>query len=304
MSQNQLHNVSHSIHQRLLNKAKQANRPFSELLQYYAMERFLFRLSKSQYVSKYVLKGALMLRVWNTPMSRPTMDIDMLGKTSNDVNNILNQFSQICSIKVEPDGLDFDDKSIIAENITQDSEYKGLRLRFKAYLGKARINMQIDIGFGDIVFPKPISAFLPTILDLEPPQLYCYSKESVIAEKLQAMVQHGKLNSRMKDFYDIWLLSKQFDFQGNVLLESIDKTFSNRQMQIPENMTAFTADFASDKQIQWQLFCKRLPYADTLKDFGEIIGHVSEFLKPVTNAIITSANFNMNWVADKGWMKS
>ena len=166
--------------------------------QYYAMERFLYRLSKSDYVGKYILKGALMLRVWHAPFARPTMDIDMLGKTSNDIDAVVGQFKDICDVIVEPDGLTFNPDSIRAQRITEDADYEGLRLRFTGNLGNAKINIQIDIGFGDVVFPKPKSEALPTILDFAPPKLSCYSRESVVAEKFEAMIRHSDLNSRMK----------------------------------------------------------------------------------------------------------
>lgn len=141
--------ITASIRQRLLNRPKSDLRPFNELLQYYAMERFLYRLSKSTYAKKFILKGALMLRVWQAPEHRPTMDIDMLGKVSNDQQSIKHQIQQILTVVVDPDGLVFDTESIQTQQITEDADYQGVRVRFKGSLGSARINMQVDIGFGD-----------------------------------------------------------------------------------------------------------------------------------------------------------
>jgi hypothetical protein len=181
-------NVAASVRQRLLNRARSDQRPFTELLQYYAMERFLYRLSQSAHVQRFILKGALMLRVWQASISskidsRPTMDIDMLGKTSNDEANIVSQIQEILNVEVEPDGLIFDTNSIQSERITEDTDYQGIRIRFRGTLDSARINMQVDIGFGDIVYPDPEESELPTILDLAAPRLLCYSRESAIAEK-------------------------------------------------------------------------------------------------------------------------
>ena len=195
-------NISASVRQRLLNRAKRDRRPFNELLQYYAMERFLYRLSQSVHADRFILKGALMLRVWRSPELRPTMDIDMLGKTSNEEAAIVLQIRDILAATVAADGLAFDTDSIQAERIVEDADYEGIRIRFLATLGSAKINMRIDIGFGDVVYPDPEESDLPTLLDFPPPRLLCYSRESSISEKLEAMVKLGVLNSRMKDFYD------------------------------------------------------------------------------------------------------
>lgn len=194
-------NVAASVRQLLLNKSKNENRVFGEIVQYYAMERFLYRLSKSEHAKRFILKGALLLRAWRSPEVRPTMDIDMLGKTSNREESIVSQITDIIAVKVEPDGLKFDPETVQAERITEDADYKGIRIRFYGFLGSARIKMQIDIGFGDIIYPDAEESELPTILDSPNPKLFCYSRESSIAEKFQAMVKLGVLNSRRKVFH-------------------------------------------------------------------------------------------------------
>ena len=148
-------NIPASVRKRLLNRSKADNRSFNELLQYYAMERFLYRLSISEYAQDYILKGALMLRAWKSPEFRPTMDIDVLGRTGNEEANIMSQIRKVIAVKVDPDGLSFDAESIQSEPITEDADYEGIRIRFRGALGTARLNMQIDIGFGDIVYPAP-----------------------------------------------------------------------------------------------------------------------------------------------------
>ncbi len=224
MSAGKSRNIAASVRQRLLNQARNDKRPFSELLQYYAMERFLYRLSQSGHADRFILKGALMLRVWFSPQAstqfRPTMDIDMLGLTSNEEDSIIDKIKDIISVDTEPDGLIFDLDSIRAERITEDADYEGIRVRFTGSLDTARIHMQIDVGFGDIVHPEPVESELPTILDFPAPKLLCYSRESAIAEKFEAMLKLGELNSRMKDFFDIWLLSQQFDYDGADLAEA------------------------------------------------------------------------------------
>ena len=294
-------NIAASIRQRLLNMARSEKRPFSELLQYYAMERFLYRLSCSPFQNQYILKGALMLRIWESPLIRPTMDIDMLGQTSNDLTHIESHIKQILSVKVEADGLEFDSQSIRSERITEEANYEGARIKFKCQLGNAKINMQIDIGFDDIIYPEPTRKALPTLLDSPEPMLLCYSRESAIAEKLEAMVKLGTLNSRMKDFYDIWLLSRQFDFNGGHLAKSIRLTFEHRGTKLPENIDAFSDTFMQDKQIQWIAFTKRLEQAHVPKGLSEIIIAISSFIEPITYSIVTANPPPEIWIAPGPW---
>jgi hypothetical protein len=290
-------NVSASVRQRLLNRSKADNRSFNELLQYYAMERFLYRLSLSEYAQYYILKGALMLRAWNSSEFRATMDIDMLGKTENEEGNITSQIRDILALEVEPDGLTFDSQSIQTERITEDADYEGIRVRFRGALGTARISMQIDIGFSDIVYPGPEKAELPCMLDSPAPSLLCYSRESAIAEKFEAMVKLGQLNSRMKDFYDIWFLSRQFKFQLSSLGEAVKLTFKQRGTELSEPIDAFSADFISSRQPMWAAFRKRLKQDHVPESFQEIATAVEAFLKP----IIKDASRDIAWNPTGPW---
>jgi predicted nucleotidyltransferase component of viral defense system len=278
-------NISASIRQRLLNRSKADNRSFNELLQYYAMERFLYRLSLSDHAQHYILKGALMLRAWKLPEFRPTMDIDMLGRTGNEEENITEQIRDILAVKIEPDGLTFDSHSIQTERITEDADYEGIRVRFRGALGTARITMQIDIGFGDIVYPGPEKLELPCMLDSPAPSLLCYSRESVIAEKFETMVKLGQLNSRMKDFYDIWLLSRQFEFELSSLAEAVMLTFKQRGTELNEPIDAFSADFISLRQPKWAAFRKRLKQDHVPESFQKIATEVKLFLEPVIKGV-------------------
>jgi len=275
-------NTAASVRQRLLNKARKDKRPFNELLQYYAMERFLYRLSISPYKDLFILKGALMLRVWNSPKFRPTMDIDLLGRTSNKETHIISQIKEILTIEVDSDGLDFLIDSVQSEPITEEAGYTGLRVRFKGYLDTARINMQLDIGFGDVVLPEPVRLPFPVLLDLPSPILLCYSKESAIAEKFHAIVTLGMINSRMKDFYDIWLLSREFSFDRKTLNKAIELTFKERDTVMADTITAFTDEFCEAKQIQWTAFRKRLGQDFVPPSLKDIIVEISSFLSADT----------------------
>jgi hypothetical protein len=199
-------NLAASIRQRLLNKARETGRPFNEILQYFAIERFLYRLATSPHADKFVLKGALMFTAWQAPLSRPTRDIDLLGLTNNSIDAIVAMTQTICTQAVEPDGLTFEPEGVEGERIVEGADYEGVRVRFRGSLGTARITMQLDIGFGDVVIPQPVMVEYPTILPLSAPRLRGYSRESAIAEKFEAMIKLGILNSRMKDFFDVWLL--------------------------------------------------------------------------------------------------
>lgn len=294
-------NVAASVRQRLLNRARSDKRPFNELLQYYAMERFLYRLSRTDHAGHFILKGALMLRVWRAPEFRPTMDIDMLGRTNNEEANVVAQIRDILVTPSPDDGLLFDSDSIEAERITEDADYAGLRIRFRATLDTARISMQVDIGFGDVVYPGPEEAELPVVLDFPAPRLLCYSRESAIAEKFEAMITLGDLNSRMKDFYDIWLLSRQFDFEGASLTEAIRLTFNQRGTAIPDGIVALSDVFAEAKQTQWQAFHKRLGQDHVPVPFIEVVRALSIFLAPVSNHLSTGTNVPSRWIAPGPW---
>jgi len=294
-------NVPASIRQRLLNRAKADKRPFNELLQYYAMERFLYRLSQSAHADCFILKGALMLRVWHSPEFRPTMDIDMLGRTSNDEVSIITQIQDVLAVEIEPDGLAFDPSSIQAERITEDADYRGIRIRFRGTLDSARVSMQIDIGFGDIVYPEPEEMNLPAMLNSPTPRLLCYSRESAIAEKFEAMVKLGILNSRMKDFYDIWLLSRQFDFDGAKLTKAVQLTFKQRGTILPSEIEAFTSAFADAKQTQWTAFRKRLQLDHVPVAFQEVTLAVERLLSPIASALSSGNSKPTSWTAPGPW---
>lgn len=296
-------NVAASVRQRLLNKARSDKRPFSELLQYFGMERFLYRLSQSAHADKFVLKGALMLRAWQAPLFRPTMDIDMLGRqTGNEITEIVEQIRDICLIAIEPaDGLVFDAAGITGERITEDADYEGVRVRFSGLLEKARIPMRIDIGFGDLVLPEPQEAILPVMLDFPPPRLVGYSLESAIAEKFEAMVKLGELNSRMKDFYDIWLLSRQFDFDGSRLKEAVSGTFRQRGTALPDMITAFSASFVTAKTTQWRAFHRRLNQETVPTEFAEVVAQLAAFLLPIVEAVRTGSRAASKWSAPGLW---
>jgi hypothetical protein len=294
-------NIAAAVRQRLLNKSRSDIRPFQELVQYYAMERFLYRLSQSHHANRFILKGALMLRIWQTPDIRPTMDIDLLGRTNNDMSLLISNITDILSVDVEPDGLSFFPDDITAERITEDAEYEGIRIWFPAKLDTMTLNMQIDIGFGDVIYPGPEKSEIPTILEFPAPFLLCYSRESSIAEKFEAMLKLRELNSQMKDFYDIWLLSRQFGFDGKTLSEAIKLTLEQRGTELPDEIVAFSQEFIEEKQIQWNAFRKKLEQIHVPDEFEDIVIKVKEFIDPISSALISRRPPPLKWSAPGPW---
>lgn len=275
-----IRNMAASVRQRLLDRSRQEQRPFQELLQLYVMERFLYRLSRSPHAQCFVLKGALMLQVWQSPQSRPTRDIDLLGHISNDPSSLLSLFRDVLVVDELDDGIEFDVESLSAEAITEEADYQGVRVLFNATLSGAKARLQIDIGFGDVVLPTPEWMTYPVLLDLPAPRLLCYSRESAIAEKFQAMVALGRLNSRMKDFYDIWLLSRSFDFELAPLKAAIVATFRKRNTELPAR-PLFSKEFSREKQPQWQAFIRRLDQETVEQDFTAVVSVLENFLGKV-----------------------
>ncbi|QOC22894.1 nucleotidyl transferase AbiEii/AbiGii toxin family protein [Wenzhouxiangella sp. AB-CW3] len=294
-------NIAASVRQRLLNLARDQGRPFQEVLQFYVMERFLYRLSQSAHADRFVLKGALMLQVWESPEARPTMDIDMLGRTDNDLDVLLGQVREIMDADLEvDDGLTFHGDSLEAEVITEDAEYEGVRIRGWAELDRARARVQVDIGFGDAVVPEPQRQSYPVLLGQPAPELLCYSRESTIAEKFQAMVALGAINSRMKDFYDIWLLSRQFNFEAAPLLRAITATFERRDTQVPR-APLFEDDFAQEKQGQWRGFLRRLgDEVPAEPDFANVLAELKDFIGTVL-AVDADEATALHWPAGGPW---
>lgn len=229
MTMRPVRDLSHSVHDRLLNRARETARPFQELLTYFVMERFIYRLSASAHADRFVLKGALLFLAWRVPHGRPTRDADFLGRGDSSVEGLVQAVQEICELTVESDGLTFDRSSVVGSRIREGEEYEGVHIRFTARLGQARVMMRLDVGFGDVVVPAPELLELPAmLLDFPPPRLRGYTRESVVAEKLEAMVSLGAINTRYKDFYDIWFLAERFDFDGRVLARAVAATFERR----------------------------------------------------------------------------
>ena len=297
-------NLNASIRARLQNKANDTGRPFAEVMQYYGIERFLYRFSKSEYKDKFILKGALMFTVWDVPERRTTLDIDFLGRYDNQTIEIEKVMKDVCNVDVQADGLVFDAKTVTAQKIKEDADYEGVRVKFTGFLDRSRISMQIDVGFGDAVYPKPKMIDYPVILDLPKPHLKGYAPETVVSEKFEAMVQLGLLNSRMKDFYDIWLMMRQFDFEGTELAEELKRTFAHRKTSFPQGRQLFVEeiyDENSDRQMLWKTFLKKGNIKHASEKLSIIAKDIEGFLRKPLEAINKGEDFKSEWKALGPW---
>jgi predicted nucleotidyltransferase component of viral defense system len=295
--------IGASVRQRLLNQSRAQARPFQELLQYFAAERFLYRLAKSPVVDRFVLKGALLLTAWRAPLSRPTMDIDLAGRTSNELDHISEVVRSVCNVHTEPDGIEFDLSSIETARIKEGAEYEGVRVTFIATLARARIPMQIDIGFGDVIVPAPTQVEYPTLLDFPAPVLLAYPKETVVAEKLEALTKLGLLNSRMKDYYDLALLARLYSFAGQRLLEAVIATFRHRETPIEAEPVGLTETYYADpsRSLQWRAFVRRSRFTEHPNDLEQLVAEVRRFAIPLLAAAAAKGPLS-HWNAGGPWV--
>lgn len=297
-------NLTASVRQRLLNLAKERKIDPNRILVHYGIERLLYRLSVSPHAGQFILKGAMLFAVWTLKPYRSTMDLDLLGYRIDSTAELNNVFREMCDLQVEPDGLHFDPASIQAEDIREDQEYQGQRVRLLAYLGTARINIQVDIGIGDVVIPRPVHVNFPVLLSFPAPRIRAYPKEAVIAEKFHAMTLLGILNSRMKDFFDVWVLASDFEFHGDTLSQAIKATFKRRRADLPLDVpVALTSAFYNDpvKRTMWNVFLNKDKYLERKADLEKVVDLISAFVLPPAKAAADGSEFVKNWQPGGPW---
>ena len=271
-------NVGASVRQRLLNLAHARGQPMELLLTRFALERLLHRLSVSPHRDRFVLKGAMLLAFWFDEPHRATRDVDLLGFGDAAEDALLATFREVMAVEVD-DGVSLDLKGLRIEAIREEVEYGGSRLRTTAALAGARIPITVDIGFGDAVEPGVEDIDLPVLLDMPSPHLRAYPPETVIAEKFHAMVVLGRANSRMKDYYDVWMLTSALEIEHERLHRAIGATFSRRSTVIPTVVPDGLSDaFATDpgKQRQWDAFARNL--SGTIPGFGLVVSELRQRL--------------------------
>jgi hypothetical protein len=254
-------NIAASVRARLKNYADKAGEPLQLTLTRYGLERLLYRLSVSPYADQFLLKGALLFTLWYDVPHRPTRDADLLGFGPDDIKTAENTFREICTVKVDDDGLRFDAQSVKGTEIRKGAGYNGVAIEFDAYLEKATIKIRIDIGFGDAVTPAPETVDFPTYLDDQPaPRLRAYPKYTVVAEKFEAICKLGIDNSRMKDYFDLYYLLVEDSLENKLLRSALDATLERRKTPRPVGLPVGLSDeFIADKnkQSQWTAFIKR-----------------------------------------------
>ena len=305
MTQKKVRNVAGSHRAKLLTLARSRGEDFQFLLGRWFAERFLYRLAESSQKDSFILKGAMLFLAWDGRLHRPTKDLDLLGFGSSDVLDVTRRIREVCAVPVD-DGIVFDLTGIAGERIKEDAEYEGVRVRVPASLDGARIPMQIDVGFGDMVDPPPVELTFPVLLPLAAPVLRAYPPEAVIAEKFHAMVVLGIANSRMKDFFDVWTLSQTRSFDMKQLARSVRSTFERRRTPLPEAVPmALSSAFLEDasKQMQWAAFGRRLGLRDlpTLPLIGE---QIAGFLMPALRALSAANAVVRNWEPGGPWLES
>jgi predicted nucleotidyltransferase component of viral defense system len=304
MTRKQPVDLAASVHRRLLNISIETGGSFNLLLNRYAIERLLYRLSLSPYANQFVLKGALLFLVWQMPDHRPTRDLDLLGYGDGSAERLIAVFRALCALDAEPDGVTFLPDSIQVRQIRQEQEYGGQRITMTAMLGKARIPVRVDVGFGDVVLPPAVETEYPALLSSPGPRLRVYPKETAIAEKLHAMVTLDLTNSRMKDFYDLWTLSMRFEYEGRTLQNAINATFDRRQTELSiESPVALTSAFGSnfDKMTQWKAFLRRNHLDVGELGFEDIVAQLAVFLEPPRFAAARGTPFDAKWPAAGPW---
>lgn len=296
-------NLAASVRARLQNLAREEKLEFQLVLSEFAVERLLYRLSVSDQVHRFVLKGAMLFRVWTRDRLRATWDLDLLGRGQSDVPEVVESIREICLLDVE-DGIEFDPNSIQGEEIRPTDEYSGVRIRLQARLADARIPVQIDVGFGDSVTPAPELEDYPSLLEHPAPRILAYPREAVVAEKLEAIVSLGVTNSRMKDFYDIHQLASTFSFTGEVLTEAIRVTFERRDTPFSsETPVALSNEYlrSSDRQAQWKAFLRR-SRLDGPKEVLELADGLRQFLLPVLDAVFRDNDLSLLWPPGGPWI--
>lgn len=306
MTSNRRKNIAVSVRDRLLQLAKRRGEDFQLILTRYALERLLYRLSQSEYRDRFILKGAMLFALWDDQPYRATRDVDFLGFGDSSEDAVRDTFRTLCNTTVADDGLALHADSVQVDRIRDVMEYGGIRVSLLGELASARIPIQADIGFGDVVTPEPEGVEYPTLLGSPAPLLRAYPRETVVAEKYQALVFLGMANSRMKDFYDLWVMVHRFDFDGATLSEAINNTFAHRETTLPEQTpSSLGSEFCDDfqKTRQWDAFLRKgaLLSTSTSPSLDEVCQILENFLMPPTTALRQGRAFLEHWQPGGPW---
>lgn len=298
-------NIPASIQARLKNKSDESGQSFNEILQYYGMERFLYRLSKTSHVNDFILKGGLMFYGLGIPMRRVTRDIDFLGISENAQRDILTVFRNALSVSSAEDGVLFDEKTLRISQTQVDADQSGIRATFVGYLGKMTIPVQVDVGFSDELASEALDLDYPVILSsMEAPKLKGYPLESIISEKFHAMIRFAETNSRWKDYYDIYLFTETFDFESRSLANALRSTFAHRLTELTDQIPhGLREAFAISRQKEWETFLRKSKLLNnSVKDLLAVVNRIWGFLEyPLREVMIEEKLPLRQWVRGKGW---
>ena len=293
-----------SIAARLLNRAKATGEDHQTLLTSYCLERFLYRLGVSDRRDRFVLKGAMLLRLWSEQPYRATRDLDLLRRGDGAFEAIREDLRTIVATPVPPDAVRFDSERIGIEPIRAEDEYAGTRATFPARCGRARLMLQIDMGLGDAVWPPPQACTYPTLLDFPAPDVLAYPREAVVAEKLEALVVLGDRNSRIKDFFDLHYLANHFEFDRATLTEAVRRTFERRHTPIPADepigLTPVYWDNPS-RPAQVRAFARRAGIEVPARPAEEFTRVLHGFLAPVLEDLRRGTTRDATWRPKGPW---
>ncbi|WP_273821494.1 nucleotidyl transferase AbiEii/AbiGii toxin family protein [Pseudomonas asplenii] len=296
-------NIAASVRTRLLNRARATKQDFNLVLTRYAIERLLYRISISKHANQFLLKGALLFDLWFDIPHRPTRDADFLGFGSAQLPHIEGLFKELCTIEIN-DGVTFQPDTVHAAEIRKEANYAGVRVMLRGVIDGARCLIQVDIGFGDAVTPGPEEVEYPVMLsEFAAPKLRVYPRYTVVAEKFEALSTLGIANSRMKDYFDLWILARHTEFDRDVLRQAIQATFDRRKTALSGHAPlGLTHAFAQDpqKQTQWQAFLRK-NRLEALA-LNDVIAELVTFMLPVIEAASANAMFPARWQAGGPWL--
>jgi len=298
-------NIAQSVRDRLKTTALRLKLDYNLILIRYVLERLLFRLSASRHRDRFALKGAMLFVAWTEDVIRPTRDLDLLGFGDSEIEEICSAFADILGTEVPDDGVVFDRDALAAEPIRAGQLYDGVRISVLAFVGSARVPVQIDVGFGDAVTPGLDERDYPTLLDMPAPRLRTYPRETVVAEKLEAIVSIGTRTSRMKDYYDLFCLARMFEFDGETLSAAIQATFDRRGTKVPtEPPPALSSGFAQEADVneRWAAFVRRTPLLVAPPPLVELVDELQKFLLPPARMAASVGERFDRWSVGIGWI--
>lgn len=302
MSQRELKNIPASVRARLLNEAKVSGDSYDQVLQYFAIERFLYRLSKTEWGERLIVKGAIMLRAWGTPMGRPTRDIDFLGNIDNAPDTVERAVQECLAVEYPDDGMVFDQEVETVE-INVFDRYPGVRVVVRGNLDGGTFKLQLDIGMDDAVVPDPEWVEYPTLLDLDAPRVLAYQPVTALAEKFETIVSRGLANSRLRDYYDLWLLPTLRGYHGAEVTSALEATFSHRGTTLPTEVPPGLSEAffgAADAQAGWRSFLSNRR-VEAPSDLSVVCEAIVDFIMPPSAAAAAGESLEQTWEPPNGW---